>query len=62
MLDDQTSEHLEMAKDCLTTLSKILVKEKIKQLRLQIREMETAGKDASELMLKVVEIQKKLND
>jgi len=62
MLDDQTSEHLEMAKDCLTTLSKILVKEKIKQLRLQIREMETAGKDTSELMLKVVEIQKKLND
>ena len=36
--------------------------EKIKQLRLQIREMETAGKDTSELMLKVVEIQKKLND
>ena len=62
MLDDQTSEHLEMAKDCLTTLSKILVKEKIKQLRLQIREMETAGKDTSELMLKVVEMQKDLND
>jgi len=62
MLDDQTSEHLEMAKDCLITLSKILVKKKIKQLRLQIREMETAGKDTSELMLKVVEIQKKLND
>ena len=62
MLDDQTSEHLEMAKDCLTTLSKISVKEKIKQLRLQIREMETAGKDTSELMLKVVEMQKDLND
>ena len=62
MLDDQISEHLEMAKDCLTTLSKISVKEKIKQLRLQIREMETAGKDTSELMLKVVEMQKDLND
>ena len=62
MLDDQTSEHLEMAKDCLTTLSKILVKEKIKQLRLQIREMETAGKDTNKLMIKVVEMQKDLND
>ena len=62
MLDDQTSEHLEMAKDCLKTLSKISVKEKIRQLRLQIREMETAGKDTSELMLRVVEMQKDLND
>jgi len=62
MLDDQTSEHLEMAKDCLTTLSKISVKEKIKQLRLQIREMETAGKNTNELMIKVVEMQKDLND
>jgi len=62
MLDDQTSEHLEMAKDCLTTLSKISVKEKIKQLRLQIREMETAGENTNELMIKVVEMQKDLND
>ena len=30
------------------------VKDKIKQLRLQIREMETAGEDTSELILKVV--------
>ena len=62
MLDDQTSEHLEMAKDCLTTLSKILLKEKIRQLRLEIREMETAGKNTNELMIKVVEMQKDLND
>ena len=62
MLDDQTSEHLEMAKDCLTTLSKISVKEKIKQLRLEIREMEAAGKNTNELMIKVVEMQKDLND
>ena len=39
----------------------ISVKDKIKQLRLQIREMETAGKDTSELMLKVVEMQKELD-
>ena len=62
MLDDQTSEHLEMAKDCLTTLSKISVKEKIKQLRLEIREMEAAGKNTNKLMIKVVEMQKDLND
>ena len=62
MLDDQTSEHLEMAKDCLTTLSKISLKEKIRQLRLEIREMETAGKNTNKLMIKVVEMQKDLND
>ena len=39
----------------------ISVKDKIKQLRLQIREMETAGEDTSELILKVVEMQKDLD-
>ena len=61
MQDDQTSEHLQIAKDCLKTLMTISVKDKIKQLRLQIREMETAGKDTSELMFKVVEMQKDLD-
>ena len=61
MQDDQTSEHLQIAKDCLKTLMTISVKDKIKQLRLQIREMETAGKDTSKLMLKVVEMQKDLD-
>jgi hypothetical protein len=51
-----------MAKDCLTTLSKISLKEKIRQLRLEIREMETAGKNTNKLMIKVVEMQKDLND
>ena len=61
MQDDQTSEHLQIAKDCLKTLMTISVKDKIKQLRLKIRKMETAGEDTSELMLKVVEMQKDLN-
>ena len=39
----------------------ISVKDKIKQLRLKIRKMETAGEDTSELMLKVVEMQKDLD-
>ena len=61
MQDDQTSEHLQIAKDCLKTLMTVSVKDKIKQLRLQIREMETAGKDTSKLMLKVIEMQKDLD-
>ena len=61
MQDVQQSEHLQIAKDCLKTLMTISVKDKIKQLRLKIREMETAGKDTSELMLKVVEMQKDLD-
>ena len=61
MQDDQKSEHLQIAKDCLKKLMTISVKDKIKQLRLQIREMETAGKDTSKLMLKVIEMQKDLD-
>ena len=61
MQDDQKSEHLQIAKDCLKKLMTISVKDKIKQLRLQIREMETAGEDTSELILKVVEMQKDLD-
>ena len=61
MQDDQTSEHLQIAKDCLKKLMTISFKDKIKQLRLQIREMEIAWEDTSELMQKVVEMQKDLD-
>ena len=59
--EDQTTELIELAKDCLTTLSKISVKKKIDQLRLKIREMELTGENTSEMMKKIVKLQKELN-
>jgi len=44
----------------LATLSKVTTKEKIKLARIKIREMETAGQDATDLMKEVVKMQKDL--
>ena len=59
--EDQTTELIELAKDCLSTLSKISVRKKIDQLRLKIREMELTGENTSEMMQKIVKLQKELN-
>ena len=59
--NDQTTDFIELAKDCLSTLSKISIIEKIKQLRLKIREMESTDKNTSELMKKIVILEKQLN-
>ncbi len=57
--DDSTSP-IQMAQDCLATLSKVSTKEKIKAARIKIREMEAAGQDATNLMMEVVKMQKDL--
>ena len=59
--EDQTTELIELAKDCLSTLSKISVRKKIDQLRSKIREMELTGENTSEMMKKIVKLQKELN-
>ena len=59
--EDDTTSPLQMVKDCLNTLSKVSTKEQIKKARLKIREMEAAGQDATDLMLKVVQMQKDLH-
>ena len=59
--EDQTTELIELAKDCLTTLSKISVRKKIDQLRSKIREMELTGENTSEMMKKIIKLQKELN-
>ena len=59
--DDQTTELIELAKDCLSTLSKISVRKKIDQLRSKIREMELTGENTSEMMKKIIKLQKELN-
>ena len=59
--EDQTTELIELAKDCLSTLSKISVRKKIEQLRSKIREMELTGENTSEMMKKIIKLQKELN-
>ena len=52
--DDQTTDFIELARDCLSTLSKVSIVAKIKQLRLKIREMESNDENTNELMKKMV--------
>ena len=60
--DDQTTDFIELASDCLSTLSKVSIVEKIKQLRLKIREMESNDENTNVLMKKIVKLEKQLND
>ncbi|MEA1882386.1 MAG: toprim domain-containing protein, partial [Candidatus Marinimicrobia bacterium] len=59
--EDDTTEPLQMAMECLGTISKVLSKEKIREIRLKIREMEATGQDATKLMKEVVQLQKDVN-
>ena len=61
MDEDNTSSIIQMAEECLKTLRKVSVKEKIKQMRLKIREMELKKQDTSNLMKEIVELQKELH-
>jgi DNA primase len=59
--EDNTSSIIQMAEECLKTLKKVSIKEKIKQLRIKIREMESKNQDTTDLMKEIVEMQKLLH-
>ena len=61
MDEDNTSSIIQMAQECLKTLKKVSIKEKIKQLRIKIREMESKNKDTTDLMKEILEMQKLLH-
>ena len=61
MDEDNTSSIIQMAQECLKTLEKVSIKEKIKQLRIKIREMESKDQDTTDLMKEIVEMQKSLH-
>ena len=61
MDEDNTSSIIQMAQECLKTLEKVSIKEKIKQLRIKIREMESKDQDTTDLMKEIVEMQKLLH-
>ena len=62
MDEDNTSSINQMAQECLKTLEKVSLKEKIKQLRIKIREMESKNQDTTDLMEEIVEMQKLLHE
>ena len=61
MDEDKTSSNMQMAEDCINTLAKESIKKEVEQLRIKIREMEAKDQDTTELMKKIIEIQKKLH-
>ncbi len=61
MEEDKTTQPLQMAEECLRTISKVSAKERIREIRLKIREMEAAGQDSTELMMEVVQLQKEVS-
>ena len=60
MESDQLVNTLQLVQDCLRTLKQHPVKEEIRELRLKIRDLEAAGKDSTDLLKKVAELQQKL--
>ena len=61
MDEDKTSSNMQMAEDCINTLAKESIKKEVEHLRIKIREMEAKDQDTTELMKKIIEIQKKLH-
>ena len=59
--EDNTSSPIEMAEDCLNTISNVSTRKKIKQMRIEIRQMESENKDPTDLMKKIIQMQKKLH-
>ena len=61
MDEDDTSSIIQMAEDCLKTLKKLSIEEKIDQMRIKIREMESKNQDTTKLIKEIVEKQKELH-
>lgn len=49
-------------KECFSTIKKKLIKDQIKQARIQIREFESSGKDTKEIIIQVTKLQKTLQE
>jgi len=61
MEEDETTLLLQLAEECLRTISKVSVKERIREIRIKIREMEAAGQDYTDLTMEVVQLQKEIH-
>ncbi len=61
MGEDNSIDFMQMAIDCMSAIKKDFANGKIQRCRIKIREMEANGKDATELMNEVVQLQKDMN-
>ena len=59
--EDSSIDFMQMAIDCISTLKKDFANEEIQRYRSKIREMEASGKDTTELMNEVLQLQKDIN-
>ena len=59
--EDSSIDFMQMAVDCISTLKKDYANGEIQRYRSKIREMEASGKDTTELMNEVLQLQKDVN-
>ena len=59
--EDSSVDFLHMSVDCISTISKNYARKKTEEYRQKIRQMESEGKDTTELMNAVLQIQKDMN-
>ncbi|MEC8703942.1 MAG: hypothetical protein VXX38_05320, partial [Candidatus Neomarinimicrobiota bacterium] len=63
LVDDMSTIDLEqMSRECVDTLSQGNKKEQIQRYRQELKRLESEGKETSELMKKILEIQRDMNE
>ena len=62
LFDDVSSDDPQLIiSECIATIKGKLIKDQIKQARIKIRELESSGKDAKEIIIQVIELQNTLH-
>ena len=62
LFDDVSSDDPQLIiRECFNTIKGKLIKEQIKEARIKIRELESSGEDAKEIIIQVIELQKTLH-
>ena len=62
LFDDVSSDDPQLIiSECIATIKGKLIKDQIKQARIRIRELESSGEDAKEIIIQVIELQNTLH-
>ena len=59
--EDSSIDFMQMSIDCLSSIKKDYTRQKINQFRQKIRQLEAEGKDTTDLMSEVLQMQKDMN-
>ena len=59
--EDSSIDFMQMSIDCLSSIKKDYTRQKINQFRQKIRQLEADGKDTTDLMSEVLQMQKDMN-